>query len=258
MDAIVIAGGIPQPGDPLYEYTQGAPKALLDIAGKPMIQWVLDALSAANSIDRIVIIGLPDPTAITCPKAAAFLSNQGDMVENIRSGVFKILEIDPQARHVLVASSDIPAVTSVMVDWLVQTAMQSDDDAYYTVISREVMETRFPGSKRSYTRLRDVELCGGDMNLIKTSLVTRHEQLWKQLIEARKNSLKQAALIGYDTLFLLLFRLVTLDQAVDKVARRLRITGRAILSPYAEIGMDVDKPFQLEILRADLAQRVSA
>jgi NDP-sugar pyrophosphorylase family protein len=44
MDAIVIAGGIPEPGDPLYEYTQGQPKALLDIAGKPMVQWVLDAL----------------------------------------------------------------------------------------------------------------------------------------------------------------------------------------------------------------------
>ena len=40
MDAIVTAGGIPMPGEPLYEYTNGSPKALLDIAGKPMIQWV--------------------------------------------------------------------------------------------------------------------------------------------------------------------------------------------------------------------------
>ena len=29
MDAIVTAGGIPQPGEPLYEYTQGKSKALL-------------------------------------------------------------------------------------------------------------------------------------------------------------------------------------------------------------------------------------
>ena len=43
MDAIVIAGGIPQPEEPLYEYTQGIPKAMLNIAGKPMVQWVLDA-----------------------------------------------------------------------------------------------------------------------------------------------------------------------------------------------------------------------
>ncbi len=44
MDAIVIAGGVPTPVEPLYPYTQGKPKALLDLCGKPMIQWVLDAL----------------------------------------------------------------------------------------------------------------------------------------------------------------------------------------------------------------------
>jgi hypothetical protein len=34
MDAIITAGGIPQPDDPLYEYTQGSHKALLDIASQ--------------------------------------------------------------------------------------------------------------------------------------------------------------------------------------------------------------------------------
>jgi hypothetical protein len=62
-------------------------------------------------------------------------------------------------------------------------------------------------------------------------------------------------LIGFDTLFLLLFRMVTLDEAAQKVTKRLNIKGRAIVCPYAEVGMDVDKPFQLEILRKDLARR---
>ena len=33
MDAIVTAGGIPHPDEPLYPYTQGGSKATLDIAG---------------------------------------------------------------------------------------------------------------------------------------------------------------------------------------------------------------------------------
>ncbi len=37
---------------------------------------------------------------------------------------------------------------------------------------------------------------------------------------------------------------------------RLNITGRAIVCPYAEVGMDVDKPHQLEIMRADLKKRL--
>ena len=37
--------------------------------------------------------------------------------------------------------------------------------------------------------------------------------------------------------------------------KRMNITGKAVVSPYAEVGMDVDKPHQLEIMRADLAKR---
>lgn len=253
MDAIVTAGGIPQPGEPLYEYTLGGSKAMLDVVGKPMIQWVLDALEGAETIDGIVIIGLPAESEIVSTKVIARIPNQGGMVDNIRTGVNKVMEIRPAAKHVLVVSSDIPTITAEMVDWVVNTAMETDLEAYYNVIPREVMEKRFPGSKRSYTRLRGMEVCGGDMNLIKTSLVTQNDELWNKLVAARKNVLKQAALIGYDTLFLLLFRLVDLDTAVKKATKRLHLTGKAIVCPYAEIGMDVDKPFQLELVRADLS-----
>jgi GTP:adenosylcobinamide-phosphate guanylyltransferase len=254
MDAIVTAGGIPQPGEPLYEYTLGASKAMLDIAGKPMIQWVIDALEGAETIDGIVIIGLPAESEIVSSKEIARIPNQGGMVDNIRTGVNKVLELKPGVKHALLVSSDIPTISAEMVDWVVNTALESDHEAYYNVISREVMEKRFPGSKRSYTRLRGMEICGGDMNLIKTSLVTQNVELWNKLVAARKNVFKQAALIGYDTLFLLFFRLVDLDGAVKKATKRLHLTGRAIVCPYAEVGMDVDKPHQLELVRADLSR----
>jgi len=255
MDAIVTAGGIPQPGEPLYDFTQGQSKALLDIAGKPMIQWVLDALDGAQNIERVVIIGLDEGSGVTCAKLVGFLPNQGGMVDNIRTGILKMLEFDSKTRQVLLVSSDIPGITPEMVDWVISSAMQTDEDAYYNVIPREVMERVFPGSKRSYTKLKDMEICGGDMNLVRTSLVTSNDDIWQKLIASRKNVFKQAALIGYDTLFLLLLRWITIDVAVQRVAKRLKITGRAIVCPYAEVGMDVDKPHQLEIMRAYLAQR---
>lgn len=255
MDAIVTAGGVPQPGEPLYEYTRGISKALLDVSGKPMIQWVLDALTAASTIDRVLIMGLPAESEISCPKLVSYLPSQGDMVANIRAGISELLRINPQAQHVLLASSDIPCITSEMVDWVVKTTMQTDEDAYYNVISRQVMEKRFPTSNRSYIKLKDVEVCGADMNVVATRLVTTNDEIWINLVSARKNALKQAALLGFDTLFLLLLHAITLEAAVNKVTKRLNITGRAILCPYAEVGMDIDKPHQLEILRADLAQQ---
>lgn len=257
MDAILTAGGIPQPGDPLYEYTQGEPKAMLDIAGKPMIQWVLDALDQASLVDKIIIVGLAEDNPMTCSKPVVFVPSHGDLLKNLHAGISKEREINPAASHVLSVSSDIPAITSEMVNWTIETSLESDVDVVYNVITRQVMEARFPASNRSYVRLRDVEVCGGDMNVIRTLTVTSNEDLWERIVASRKNALRQASLIGYDTLLLLLLRRITLEQGAQKVTRRLKITGRAVICPYAEIGMDVDKPHQLEIMRKDLQKSVS-
>lgn len=257
MDAIIIAGGIPQLDEPLYEFTQGRPKALLDIAGKPMVQWVLEALNGSQLIDRIVLVSLSAEDGLKCDKPLFYVPNQGGMLQNLRAGIQKVLELNPQANHVLTVSSDIPAITPEMVDWLIERTSGTDYDVYYTVIPRQVMETRYPGSKRSYTKLKDVEVCGGDMNKIHASLTTSRQDLWEKILAARKSALKQAALLGFDNLILLLLGRVTLEKAVERVTKRMKVTGEAIVSPYAELGMDVDKPHQLEIIRADLARTVA-
>jgi len=257
MDAVITAGGIPLPEEPLYPYTQGHSKAMLDVAGKPMVQWALDALGNARSIENVILVGLTEKSGLVCSKPVYYIPNQGRMLDNFRAGVRKSMEINRKNKHVLMVSSDIPAITGEMVDWVVETAMQTDDDIYYNVISREVMEKRFPGSKRTYTRLKDIELCGGDMNVARSSLVVAEDEsgLWQKISDSRKSPLKQAALIGYGTLFQLLFRRLTLEMAAGRIMKKLDITGRAIVCPPAEVGMDVDKPHQLELLRDDLKKQ---
>lgn len=255
MDAVVIAGGTPAPGEPLYTYTNGRPKALLELAGKPMIQWVLDALDGAETIDRVAIAGLKDETGFHCEKLFARLENHGSIVENIRYGVAELTGDHGVSSHVAIVSSDIPAILPEHVNWVIHTANQTDRDVYYNVITRQVMESRYPGSKRSYVHLKDVEVCGGDLNVLRSSLVNQKVGLWDKIIASRKSALKQAALLGFDTLIMVMFRMLTLDAALVKVTRRLHLTGQALVCPYAEIGMDVDKPFQLDIMRRDLEQR---
>jgi hypothetical protein len=114
------------------------------------------------------------------------------------------------------------------------------------------MEPRFPGSKRTYTHLKDMDVCGADMNITHVRMATEHLDMWEQLIGSRKSPLKSASLIGFGTLLALFTRRLTLEDAVTRVCKRIGIKGRAIVWPYAEPCMDVDKPSQLELLRADL------
>jgi GTP:adenosylcobinamide-phosphate guanylyltransferase len=255
MDVLVTAGGIPRSDELLYSYTLGKPKALLDVAGKPMIQWVLDALGSAERVENVVLIGLTIGSEITCKKPLVFIANQASMIENILAGVKKVMEINPAARQVLLVSSDIPAITADMVDWEVETSQQKEVDLCYNVVKREVIEARFPGSKRTFTRLKGMQVCGADMNVISTSVISKDPAIWERLVASRKNPLKQAAIIGFDTLILAILGIITLDEALKKATSRLHMTGRVIICPFAEAAMDVDKPNQLELIRADLEQR---
>jgi GTP:adenosylcobinamide-phosphate guanylyltransferase len=258
MDAVVIAGGIPQPQESLYPFSMGNPKALIDIAGKPMVQWVLDALGAAQSVDRIVLIGLTDKTGLSCRKPLFYISNEGKMLANIQAGTAKVKELNPRAEYVLFATSDIPGLRGSMVDWVINTSMQTKHDLYYTVIPRQVMQEGFPTSRRTFVQLRDLEACGGDMHVARVAMVGRNSAFWEKLIEARKNPAAQARLLGFDIIFRFLTRQLTAEDVIHRVAMRLGLRGRALISPFAEIGMDVDKPHQLEIMRAHLAKQARA
>jgi molybdopterin-guanine dinucleotide biosynthesis protein A len=257
MDAVVTAGGIPQPDELLYPFTLGKPKALLEICGKPMVQWVLDALGGAKRVENVILIGLTQESGVTCSKPLTFIPNKIGMIENILAGINKVLEINPSATQVLLVSSDIPGINSEMVDWEIETTLQTDVDLCYNVVKREVMETRYPGSRRTYSKLKDMQVCGGDMNVVRTSVASMNTEIWDKLVASRKNPIKQASIIGFDTLLLALLGVISLDEAVKKATSRLHMSGRAIICPYAEIGMDVDKPIQLELMRADLMHRVA-
>ncbi len=254
MYAFVTAASVPSPEDPLYAETRGGPKALLDVVGKPMVQWVMDALGGARRVDGVVLVGLESVDGLTCAKPLRRVSDQGGLLDNVVAGANEILHLDPTAAQVLAVSSDIPAITPEMVDWTIEATAGADDDLDYMVIERATMEARFPGSNRTYVHLKDGQFCGSDMNVMRAGLVN-DRAFWEKLVSARKSPLKQASLLGPDLLFLILARQMSLSRAERMVSRRLRLRGRAIRCPYAEMGMDVDKPHQLALLREDLAGR---
>jgi hypothetical protein len=171
------------------------------------------------------------------------------MLGNIQAGARELARIDPELQtHALLVSGDLPALRPGMIDWLVWETRARDADIYYTVIQREKMEEVFPRSRRTYLRLKDNELCGGDCHCFRIEFAINVNAIWRRLLAARKNPFQQASILGYDTLFFLLLRQMTLSEAVQTASRKLDTEARAIVSPFPEMGMDVDKPHQLEIV----------
>ena len=255
MIAIVTAGGEIQPDEPLYAVTHGGLKAMLEIGGKPMVQWVLDALSASREVERVIVVGLPPETGLDCSLPLSLLPDQGDMMSNIRAGAMECMRIDPASTHAIVAAADIPALRGETVDWLALQAKERDRDVYFTVLERATLEKEYPGIKRTFVRLKNIEVCSGELHCFRLQTALQESALWNHLVDARKSPFRQASLLGYDTLFFLTLRQLSLKDAETTVSKRLGIKGQAVISPYPEIGMDVDKPAHLEFMREYLARR---
>jgi GTP:adenosylcobinamide-phosphate guanylyltransferase len=248
MDAIITAGGIPQPEELLYEVTQGQPKCIIQIYGKTMVQWVLDALAQAGA-EHIVVMGLPADTPLSFPGDIHILQGKGGIIENIRAGAEELLKLNPTHRPMMVVSGDLPCVTSEMLKWAAEEAITHPCDFQYTVVPRNVMEEVFPGSKRSYVKAKGLEVCGGDVIVIDSQKALEDLPVMKKLAANRKNAFKQAAIMGFDLLFMMFMGWLSLEKAEKVVSHRLGINGKVLISPFAEVGMDVDKPVQLELVK---------
>lgn len=255
MIAIVTAGGEVEPKEPLYEVTHGGLKSMIPIAGKPMVQWVLDALSQSNYIGRIIVVGLPPETDLVCGKPLTLLADTGSMLSNIRAGAEEALHIDPTATHAILSTGDIPALRGEIVDWLACQVKDTDQDVFYTVLERATMETSYPEFRINYTHLKNMQVCGGQLHAFRLQAVMEETPLWKRLIDARKSPMRQASILGYDAMLFLLLRQLSLKDAEATVCKRLGVKGKALLCPYPEIGVDVDKPAQLELMREHLSKR---
>jgi len=254
LDALVAAGGTLGRDDPLFGLAPGGCKALLPIGGKPMVEWVVDALAASPRIGKIVLIGLPDDALVHHPAVSARLPDQGSLFRNIRSGGEWIHRNNPSAQMAVAASGDLPAVTADMVTWVVDAAGRTVHDLDYVVIPREIMEAKFHGSGRTYLHFRDGMFTGGDLHVLRLSLLP-NASFWEGMHAARKNALRMAALLGVDTLLLLAFRRLTLAETQRRVSSRIGIRGCALVSPFAELGMDIDSPHQYALIRAAIEQR---
>jgi hypothetical protein len=116
------------------------------------------------------------------------------------------------------------------------------------------MEARFPDVHRTYLRLRDKEYCEADLNVVKLAALEK-DTLWDRRTESRKRPLKQAALIGIDTLFLILTRRLTLALAGKRVGKRMGLQVDDVVSPHAEFAIDIDEPHPLALMQVELEQQ---
>lgn len=233
----------------LVENFQRNLKALLPICGKPIIEWIIDAVEQCERIRDIYIVGLspeqfPD-TRVTCIPHPA----ESKIVDKIQAWIDWYEENKGELpKYIIHANSDIPLITSKAIDYFVKEALEKEADFVCPLVEKDLMEAKYPNSMRTYTKFNDITFCGGDIYLYSPIDFYKVKEKVHKLQVKRKNFLLQAIFLSPIKTLKMIFKGVNLEEVEIVFSRGMRMKGRAIISPYAEVAMDIDKPEQYKLI----------
>lgn len=240
-DAIVLAGG------KMKTDVGFQPKALVEIAGKPMIFYVLDALLQQERIDRIFVAGPVKPlTTLSLPDKVKVVPGGERIMDSVNSGVAAL----GHQRKTVLATVDTPLISSLAITDFLQRSEKLEADFYYSVIEKENYERRYPNSARTYVKLRDGIFTGGNLFLFSPTIVENCMQVANRLVAERKNPFRLAALFGWGFLLKFATGFLSLEDASKRFSKLSGVSGAVIRSPYAELGFDVDRPEDVAIVES--------
>jgi molybdopterin-guanine dinucleotide biosynthesis protein A len=244
MNAVVLAGG---PCDDVAKLQPGAPnKAFVDICGTTLVGRVVAALRDSPSIERIVVVTPPDEWGNPDLRAADDFRPDGVRIrDSLRNG----LEGFAFDRALLVATSDLPVLTIAAVEDFAERSTALDADVVYGCVEKRVHLQRYPRIPHTWARMRDGTFCGGGLAAIKPRALPLLERFIEDLGAARKHPFKLASLFGWDMLARFAIGRLSIAQAEARASRILGAPVRALVSPFPETGVNVDRVGDVELAR---------
>ena len=133
LDAVVLAGTHQNP----KRLIKGRNKAFLEVGGKVLIRYVIDALVEAQSIDKIFVVGPQQELTEALsgyPSTVEVIAQRGKMLTNCWAGIEASEDrhrddplVPVEARPLLIISCDLPLVTARSVDDFVARCARVDN-----------------------------------------------------------------------------------------------------------------------------------
>lgn len=247
-DAVVLAGG--GKPEPLTDQEGVTNKAFIKLHGKPQLAYILKALQEAPSVGKIVVTGPQKELEILLRGGYDFkvVNETVSMLDNLAAG----FEAVDQSRLCLVVTGDIPLLNKQVIEDFLVNCAPHDHDFYYPVLTRDTCLKRFPDTERTYVRLKDGHITGGNIGLLRPSWFLENRARLEMFISYRKKPLKLLRLLPPSFIVKYLFRNLSISDLESYLSKLLGLKARAVFSDCAEIALDVDKISDLELVKKNL------
>jgi len=246
--ALVLAGG---PPDEVSARQPGIPnKAFLRIAGITLVERTLRALRDCDAVERIIVVA---PVAAHGDPALALADERRADGPRITDSLAAGLEGAPPDEAVIVTAADLPVLDAAAVADFAERAGARDLDVGYGCVDRRSHVGSYARIRHTWARLRDGTYCGAGVVALRPRAFPSLARFLEDLGRSRKNPLALASLLGWDMLLRFATGTLSIADAERRASRLLGLQAGAIVSPYPQIAVNVDRAGDISIAEALLA-----
>jgi molybdopterin-guanine dinucleotide biosynthesis protein A len=256
--ALVLAGDR-RADDPLVIASGAGCKALLGIAGRPMLLRVLDALQAAGSVGRVHLSG-PGPDS---------LAHSAELRERIAddrvhwhapgptpsTSALAVLDTLGPAEPVLLTTADHPLLKAEYIEHFCTEAARDGADVAVGVAPYALVQPLFPDMRKTLLRFSDGPYCGCNLFAFPSPAGRAMAARWREVESARKTPWRVIGLLGWSAILRYRLGWMTLDAAMALLSRRTGLRVKAVVMPFGEAAVDVDSPEDHRLVEARLRAR---
>ncbi|GAB4348916.1 MAG: nucleotidyltransferase family protein [Immundisolibacter sp.] len=251
--AVVLAGDR-GPDDPLLRHGGVSAKALLPLAGRPMVLRVIDALGASTAISGMTLVGPDRALLADCPALSALIA-AGRLAwlppqRSPSASALAALERLPSDQPVLLTTADHALLRGTWVDSFCASALISGTDAAVGLTALAGVQAAFPQTRRTALRFRDGAFCGCNLFAFLTPAGRRAPAFWRQIEQRRKQPHRLASALGLGTLLKYATHRLTLADGLDRLSRRVGARLGAVLLDDPRAAVDVDSAADFELVQA--------
>lgn len=251
MAAVVLAGDRTKK-DSLISYSRVSCKALIEIDGIPMVRRVLNALQDSRVVSKIVLAG-PEANEVAMDEPLSDLiandqvSWRAPQASPAASAFHTMKSLEPDT-PVLLTTADHPLLSREIVDAFGRQSLTGDTDVTVGLAPHALIKETYPRIKKTVLRFSDGDFCGCNLYAFLTPEGRQAASFWRKIERQRKKPLVLIGLLGWWAVLRYRLGMLSLEEALAKLGKRLGLRVRAVILPYANAAIDVDSIADLTLV----------
>ncbi|MEN3189958.1 MAG: nucleotidyltransferase family protein [Atribacterota bacterium] len=244
LNALILAGT--KGRGPLEIATNVENKTLIMINGRPIIDYIVDALKRSKNIDKIVVVGPKNELYYYIGEKVEKIIEPGNSIlYNLEVGI----KYFNSNKDLLILTSDIPLISPQAIDEFIEKCLERKAHLGYPIIKKENIIKKYPEAQRTYVKIKEGTVCGGNIIFFKPEIFYENKELIQELFENRKAMWKWAKILGLKFVIKYLLKTITLKEIEEKVTGLVGYKSAAIIISYPELMIDLDKISDYELVQ---------